>query len=63
MDFHLKVMASASVGSVELTVEDIPGAMLEEPLESVTMPALRWWLLCRGIQVTTSLRKAKLMEK
>ena len=63
MDFHLKGMASVSVGSVELTEEDIPGARLEEPLESVTMPALRWWLLCRGIQVTTTLRKAKLIEK
>ena len=61
--FHLEGMASASVSSVELTENDIPGAMLEEPLESVTMPALRWWLLCRGIQVPTSLRKAKLLEK
>ena len=56
-------MASASVSSVELTEKDIPGAVLEEPLESVTIPALRWWLLCRGIQVPTSLRKAKLIEK
>ena len=63
LDMHLEGMASASVGSVELTEKDIPGALLEEPLETVTMPALRWWLLCRGIQVPTSLRKAKLIEK
>ena len=34
--------------SVELTEEDIQGAALKEPLESHTVHALKWWLLCRG---------------
>ena len=34
----------------ELTENDIPGAILTEPLEKSTVPALKWWLLCRGIQ-------------
>jgi len=46
-------MAVASgVADVVLTPADIPGADLSEPLESHTMPALRWWLLCRGISLT-----------
>ena len=28
----------------------IPGAILNEPLENSTIPALKWWLLCRGIK-------------
>ena len=47
----------------ELTENDIPGAILHEPLESATVHALRWWLLCRGIQAPTSWRKAKLIDK
>lgn len=47
----------------ELTESDIPGATLHEPLESATVHALRWWLLCHGIQAPTSWRKAKLIEK
>ena len=48
---------------VELTENDIPGASLEEPLESATILALKRWLLCHGIQVSTSLRKPKLIER
>ncbi len=47
----------------ELTETDIPGAILNEPLESATVPALRWWLLCRGIRAPTSWKKAVLIEK
>ena len=47
----------------QLTESDIPGATLHEPLESATVHALRWWLLCHGIQTPTSWRKAKLIEK
>lgn len=46
-----------------LTEEDIPGAMLNEPLETHTIPALKWWLLCRGIQVSSSMKKPKLIER
>ena len=38
----------------ELTEGDIPGAKLEEPLESHAVHALRRWLLCHGIVVPTS---------
>jgi hypothetical protein len=43
--------------SVVLTARDIPGATLDEPLESHALPALRWWLLCRGLKVPTNWRK------
>ena len=42
---------------VELTAKDIPGADLSEPLESHTVPSLRWWLLCCGIKVPASVKK------
>ena len=47
----------------ELTEDDVEGAKVEEPLESVTVPALKRWLLCHGIQVPTSLKKSKLVER
>ena len=43
-----------SLLAVELTEADIPGAALQEPLESPTMPELRWWLLCHGICASTT---------
>ena len=55
--------ASSSPVSVVLTAEDIPGAALREPYESYAVPALRWWLLCRGIRVSTSQRKAQLISR
>ena len=45
----------------ELTEKDIPGAVLNEPLENATVHALRWWLLCRGIQRPSSWKKAQLI--
>lgn len=48
---------------VNLTEADIPGASLEEPLESQNVAALRWWLLCHGISVSSSTRKAQLITK
>lgn len=47
----------------ELTEKDIPGAILNEPLENATVPELKWWLLCRGIQAPSSWRKIKLIER
>ena len=44
----------------ELTEDDIPGAKLEEPLESYAVHALR---RCHGIVVPTSWKKAKLVER
>ena len=55
LDSPLVIMASivdepsSSTVAVTLTDEDIPGAKLHEPFETHTIPALQWWLLCRGI--------------
>ena len=49
---------------VVLTEQDIPGAFLDvHRLETYTISALRWWLLCRGICPATSLKKAQLILK
>ena len=47
----------------ELTEEAIAGAALNEPLEQHILPALRWWLLCHSIQISSSLKKFQVMEK
>ena len=46
-------MGIMATNAVEVTMEptDIPGADLKEPFKTHAMPALRWWLLCRGIRV------------
>lgn len=49
--------------SITLTEDDIPGAKLSELWEKHTNQALRWWLLCHGIQVPVSLTKAKLIGR
>lgn len=49
--------------SVELTEEDIPGAALKEPLESHTVHALKWWLLCRGEKAPSSWKKAQYITR
>lgn len=54
---------SASAEEVVLLPADIPGAELSEPLEKHQVAALRWWLLCRGIKVSTSVRKKDLVER
>ena len=36
---------------IKITEDDIPGAALKEPLESHTVVALKWWLLCRDIKI------------
>ena len=56
-------MATIELGILELTQDDILGAQLSEPLDSVTVPSLKWWLLCRGVQALSSWKKAKLIEK
>lgn len=48
---------------VELSPADIPGADLPTPYEQHTVAALRWWLLCRGIQAPTSWRKKQLVDR
>ena len=58
-----KAYAGELLPEMELTEADIPGATLDEPLESSTVKSLRWWLLCHGIQVSTSLKKDKMIER
>ena len=53
---------SATIPPV-LTEQDIPGSALNEPLDQHTMPELRWWLFCHGIQVTASLSKNQLIKR
>ena len=52
--------SSNNLVSVDLTETDIPGASLEEPLDSQNVAALRWWLLCHGI--TLCQQKAQLLK-
>ena len=48
---------------VELTESDIPGASLNEPLDRHTIPELKWWLLCRGVTVSSSIKKSQLIDR
>ena len=48
---------------VTLSACDIPGAELTEPLDKHPVVALRWWLLCGGIKVPTSVRKNDLIHR
>lgn len=48
---------------VTLAENDIPGASLTEPLETHTVAALKWWLLCRGIKIKSSCRKKEIIER
>ena len=58
-----EVPSSSQAAAVELTESDIPGALLSEPIESHTIPQLRWWLLCRGLKVPTSWKKQQLIAR
>ena len=48
---------SGAVADIMLTEADIPGASLQEPLEVHNVSALKWWLLCHGVQVSSSCKK------
>ena len=54
---------STASACLTLTEEDIPGAHLLEPYAGHTLEELRWWLLCRGVTVPTSMKKAKVVER
>ena len=50
--------------TVQLTEDDIEGASLDiSRVNTYTVRALRWWLLCRGIDVPSSWKKAQIIEK
>ena len=55
----MEVGASQQV--VQLTEVDVPGALLEEPMDKHSIPALKRWLLCRGM--SSSVRKRQLLHK
>ena len=55
--------AGSSDPHVALTAADIPGADLAAPFDKHTVPALRWWLLCRGICAPGSWNKKKLIDR
>ena len=46
-----------------LSEDDIPGASLQEPLESRTISELRWWLLCHGIVAPNSWKKGQCIAR
>ena len=49
--------------TVSLEEEDIEGATLDEPLETRTIPQLRWCLLCHGIEPVASEKKPRLIKR
>ena len=51
--------------NIFLTEDDIPGASgsLQPPFERHNVTELRWWLLCRGVTVSTSMKKSSIIEK
>ena len=58
-----KPTTSSIAAAVQLTENDIPGAKLQEPLETHAIPALQWWLLCRGVKAPSSWRKPQLIDR
>ena len=50
-------------GTLCLTEDDIPGAILKEPFEKHTVKELQWWLLCHGITLPSSAKKADVIER
>ena len=64
-----EIQANASGAMATSTVEvllepaEILGADLKEPFEQHAMPALRWWLLCRGISAPSSWKKQQLVNR
>ena len=58
-----KIFITDSMTHVELDEAFVPGAQLEEPLEAHTVEALRMWLVCHGVEVSGSLKKAQLIAE
>ena len=60
---EMEMAAGSSDPHVALTAADIPGADLSAPFDRHTVPALKWWLLYRGICATGSWNKKKLIDR
>ena len=56
-------MSTTSIPKLTLSPEDIPGPVLYKPFARHTAAALRWWLLCRGVKVPSSLKKQLVLDK
>ena len=56
-------MSSEKADHSTLTENDVVGASLQPPFEKYTNAELRWWLQCRGVTVSTSMKKANIIEK
>jgi hypothetical protein len=48
---------------IVLTAADIPAAELSGPWDKHPVATLKWWLLCRGIEVPTSIRRKELIDR
>ena len=55
--------SSSTAVVVSLEEDDIEDASLEKPLETKTIPQLRWWLVCHGIEPPTSEKKPALIQR
>ena len=55
--------SAATPEPVVLTAADIPRTELSVPYEAHPVPALKWWLLCRGIKAPSSWSKQQLIER
>ena len=51
------------VEEIILSAEDIPRAKLTEPFDKHPHASLHWWLLCRRIKVSQSLKKKELISR
>ena len=47
---------------VTLTEADIPGGLLNEPLEAHNVAALKWWLFCHDLKLPSSCRKRQVIQ-
>ena len=54
---------SGTIADTVLMEADISGASLQELLEIHNVAALKWWFLCRGVQVSSSCKKLNLIER
>jgi len=54
---------NSNIVEVSLTTDDIPGSELSEPFSKHKADSLRWWLLCRGIQVPKSWNKSRIIAR
>ena len=54
---------NGAVTDIVLTEPDILGASLQKPLEVHNVDALKWWFLCRGVQVSSSCKKPNFIER